>query len=97
MFLTPKRAQIPFSSWSPATIAAPTAVSALVYSSTLVTASIYLIIQFSPGFDYWLNRFLLLISDLTIFRADLGANFKYDLKKIIFLCTQGQLGWEFYL
>jgi NADH-ubiquinone oxidoreductase chain 5 len=87
-----KSAQIPLSSWLPAAMAAPTPVSASVHPPTLVTAGVYLLIRFILSFRFFLSTNLLLVSGLTIFIAVLGANFEFDLKKIIPLSTLRQAG-----
>nr|YP_010254897.1 NADH dehydrogenase subunit 5 [Cuneopsis celtiformis]QUA05836.1 NADH dehydrogenase subunit 5 [Cuneopsis celtiformis] len=89
-----KSAQIPFSAWLPAAMAAPTPVSALVHSSTLVTAGVYLVIRFYSTLVeaqevLW---FLSKVGALTLLMAGLSACFEVDLKKIIALSTLSQLG-----
>jgi NADH-ubiquinone oxidoreductase chain 5 len=88
-----KRAQIPFRAWLPAAMAAPTPVSSLVHSSTLVTAGVYLIIRFENLLIYLnISKILLYLGCLTIFIARLRAFFEIDIKKIVALSTLSQLG-----
>nr|YP_001874751.1 NADH dehydrogenase subunit 5 [Sthenoteuthis oualaniensis]ACC78187.1 NADH dehydrogenase subunit 5 [Sthenoteuthis oualaniensis] len=89
-----KSAQIPFSSWLPAAMAAPTPVSALVHSSTLVTAGVFLFIRFFNYLSsyYWFGVFMVYISILTTIMSGVCALYEYDMKKIIALSTLSQLG-----
>nr|YP_009710892.1 NADH dehydrogenase subunit 5 [Ptilonyssus chloris]QGA47495.1 NADH dehydrogenase subunit 5 [Ptilonyssus chloris] len=88
-----KSAQFPFSSWLPAAMAAPTPVSSLVHSSTLVTAGVYLLIRMNYMFNlYFYSKMLLIISLFTMMMSGLMALLEFDLKKIIALSTLSQLG-----
>nr|ANZ03406.1 NADH dehydrogenase subunit 5 [Vitta usnea] len=89
-----KSAQIPFSAWLPAAMAAPTPVSALVHSSTLVTAGIFILVRFYYLLASWplFNFLALFIGTITLLMAGIGANHEHDLKKIIALSTLSQLG-----
>ena len=88
-----KRAQVPFSAWLPAAMAAPTPVSALVHSSTLVTAGIYVIYRFSSFIPDSVLLNLSLIGMATAFISGIRALREKDFKKVIALSTLRQLGF----
>lgn len=74
----------------PAAIRAPTPVSSLVHSSTLVTAGVYLLIRYGGS---EVRDFLLIASLLTMNVAGSRAVFEDDLKKVVALSTLGHLSF----
>lgn len=92
---TTKSAQFPFSYWLPAAISAPTPVSALVHSSTLVTAGVFVLIRVVPNIRVGCRvggGWLLLVSVFTLCMAGVSACVELDLKKVVALSTLSQLG-----
>jgi NADH-ubiquinone oxidoreductase chain 5 len=87
-----KRAQVPFSAWLPAAIAAPTPVSSLVHSSTLVTAGVYLLIRFNFLFYFFSFLLFKVFFLFTMLVGGFCAFIEADLKKIVAMSTLSQLG-----
>lgn len=87
-----KSAQFPFGRWLPEAMAAPTPVSALVHSSTLVTAGLYLFIRLYYKFSSDIQLLAGILGLWTLFIASLAALVEIDRKKIIAFSTMSQLG-----
>lgn len=89
-----RRAQFPFRAWLPAAIAAPTPVSSLVHSSTLVTAGVYLLVRYYYSLRFLFSSFIFCrLSLFTMFFSGLLAVFDSDIKKIVAISTLRQLGF----
>ena len=73
--------------------AAPTPVSSLVHSSTLVTTGVYLLFRHVNEIGgYFQFKIILLTGIATIIIARLSALNEKDIKKIVALSTLSQLG-----
>lgn len=87
-----KRAQMPFRAWLPAAMAAPTPVSALVHSSTLVTAGIFILIRLIDSLNIF-YFYIQFIGLLTLFIGSISACGSYDMKKVVAFSTLSHLGF----
>ena len=81
--------------WLPDAMEAPTPASALIHSSTLVVAGVYLVIRFSLLFEFTLftNILLSLLGSVTLAFGAITATFQQDIKKLVAYSTISQIGY----
>ncbi|HEY6009380.1 MAG TPA: proton-conducting transporter membrane subunit [Geobacteraceae bacterium] len=88
-----KSAQFPFSSWLTGAMVAPTPVSALLHSSTMVKAGVYLILRVAPVMDHTAAaKMLTLIGGVSFLITALIAISQSNAKKVLAYSTISNLG-----
>jgi ech hydrogenase subunit A len=88
-----KSAQMPFSKWLLGAMVAPTPTSALLHSSTMVKAGVYLILRVSPlVMGNVSGLFIVLVGGVTFLWASFIAITQNDGKKVLAYSTIANLG-----
>lgn len=91
-----KRAQFPFNSWLLSAIRAPTPISSLVHSSTLVVAGVYILLQYSYCSSDVLDL-LKYIRFISLILRSFGLLNEFDIKKLIAYSTISHVSLIMYL
>src|SRR5512135_2325335 len=89
-----KSAQLPFQTWLPDAMEAPTPVSALIHAATMVNAGVYLLARFYPAFEGvpgWTTA-VVIVGVLSALLAGFMAVVATDLKRALAYSTVSQLG-----
>lgn len=88
-----KSAQLPFSSWLLGAMVAPTPVSALLHSSTMVKAGVYLVLRMAPILaGTAIGLLVALVGAVTFLVGSLAAITANDAKKVLAYSTVANLG-----
>nr|WP_319377131.1 proton-conducting transporter membrane subunit [uncultured Methanoregula sp.] len=88
-----KAAQLPFSSWLVGAMVAPTPVSALLHSSTMVKAGVYIIVRFAPIYQSSFTGYMLaFVGAFTFLIASGIAISQSNAKKVLAYSTIANLG-----
>ena len=93
-----KSAQVPFQTWLPDAMEAPTPISALIHAATMVNAGVYLLARFYPAFDRvsgWKTA-VVIVGLSSALLAALMAVSSRDLKRVLAFSTISQLGYMVY-
>jgi ech hydrogenase subunit A len=88
-----KAAQLPFSSWLVGAMVAPTPVSALLHSSTMVKAGVYILVRLAPIFQATFTGYMLaMVGALTFLIASGIAISQSNAKRVLAYSTIANLG-----
>src|SRR5688572_27955395 len=84
--------------WLTEAMEGPTPASALIHAATMVTAGVFLVVRFSPDYEYAPDALILvsMFGALTAFVATTIGMTQFNIKRVLAYSTMSQLGYMFF-